>query len=163
LSEKVARVSEAAVWSALLLGVWIVTLSSVSTPELAVAAACAVLAAIAAVGARIASGASWSPSPRWITWLVTLPVAIVADAGRIFGMALAQLARGRRRQPGDIRDVAIGDRGESPRAAARRALATLLVASTPSSVVVDARPDDPNLVVHQLVDGKPSVEKVVSR
>lgn len=160
---RLRRAGEVVVWAVLLLGVWIVTLSSVSTAELAVGAACAVLAAIAAVGARVASGARWSPSPRWLSWLVVLPVAVVADTGRIFGMALAQIARGRRRDPGDIVEVTIGGPGDDPRGAALRALTSLYVASTPSSVVVDARPDDPNLVVHQLVEGLPSVEKVVSR
>ncbi|HZR11998.1 MAG TPA: Na+/H+ antiporter subunit E [Acidimicrobiia bacterium] len=157
------RVTEVVVWSALLLGVWVLTLSSVSTPELAVASACAVLAAVATLGARVVSGGSWAPSPGWARWLVALPVAIVADTARIFGLALAQLAHGRRREPGDIRPVPIGDRGDDARAAAHRALSTLCVTSTPGSFVVDARPDDGKLLVHTLVEGAPSIAKVVSR
>src|SRR4051794_1105451 len=95
---------EALFWEAAGVGTWLLTLSSVSAAELVVAALATAPCAAVAVAARRAVGGSWSPRPRWTAWLVPLPVAVLADTGRVLGRAAAVLA-GRRIPDGELREV----------------------------------------------------------
>src|SRR4051812_7595828 len=95
---------EVVFWEAACTGLWLLTLSSISLSEALVAAACGLPSAVLAVVARRAVGGSWPVQPRWTRWLLPLPVAVVADGGRVLGRALAVLG-GRRVPSGEIRPV----------------------------------------------------------
>jgi multisubunit Na+/H+ antiporter MnhE subunit len=45
----------------------------------------------------------------------------------------------------------------------RRAVATLLISSTPATFVVDAEPDEETTLVHSLVGGTTAMERMVSQ
>src|SRR4051794_8959555 len=93
---------EVVFWEAACTGLWLLTLSSISLSEALVAAACGLPCAVLAVVARRAVGGSWPVQPRWTRWLLPLPVAVVADGGRVLGRALAVLG-GRRVPSGEFR------------------------------------------------------------
>jgi hypothetical protein len=61
----VGRAVEILCWWVLLTGLWLVTLSSVSAPELLAAGLCAIPCAFTAQTARRAMNGAWRPAPRW--------------------------------------------------------------------------------------------------
>lgn len=155
------RVAELVWWWAAAVGVWLLTLSSVNGQDLVVAAACGLPAAVAARSGRRAVGGCWRPRPGWIRWAVTLPPSILADTARVFRTALRH-ARDER-PPGRVREVALPHDGPQPVAAARRALATLALSSTPGAYVVDDDPGGHRLVVHSLSESTSPTEKAITR
>lgn len=119
------------VWSAACLGVWLLTLSAVSTGELVAGAACSLGVGAVVVAAWRVVGLRPAPKVTTLGPLLILPLAIVADAAQVLALAL----RGRVR--GSLRHVDTGARGPSPEAVAQRALATLGTAASPASMVLD--------------------------
>jgi multisubunit Na+/H+ antiporter MnhE subunit len=156
-----ARAVELLWWWGAAVGIWLLTLSSVGTAELAVAAACGLPCAVAALAGRAAVRGCWTPRARWAWWLPPLVASIVTDSAR----ALLVAARRTRRieQRGELREVRLPAGEPDPVAAARRALATLAVTSTPGTLVVDTDPDRCLLVTHSLLPGPSRIEKVVGR
>ena len=151
-------------WMAACTGVWLLTLSSVSWPDLAVAAACAVPCALAARAGRRAVGGHWRPRLRWLAWLAPLAAAIPADLARLFLVAArpaaAQAGDG---PPGRFQRITM-PRGEPvPVASARHALATLTISATPGSLVIDSDPAAGTLDLHDLGSGWPHLDQVVAR
>ncbi|MCU7726260.1 hypothetical protein ODJ79_21235 [Actinoplanes sp. KI2] len=147
------RLAEVTVWWVVLTAAYVTTLGAFTVPEFAVAAGVGLLCAVCAVAARRATRARWSPDPRWAAWLVPLPAAVAADTVRL----LSRLPRG-----GTVRDLPT-PRDESPdRAAFRRAWGTVVLSSSPGSVVLDWPPDGP-LTIHELGSGPPHLERRVTR
>lgn len=155
----VHRAIEATIWWVVLFGVWAATLSTFPPPELVAGAAAALVCAVAAVAGRRAVDGAWRPRPRWLRWLLPLPVAVLTEAGRLLVLPLR--ARTRKRAVGRIREVPLAPAADGPVAEAHRALATTALATTPGSFVLDTRPDDHVLVVHSLVSGRPRMDEVV--
>lgn len=154
--------AELVFWWAACVGVWLLTLSSVSLPEVLLATGCALPCAVLAVVARRAVGSSWPVQPGWFPWLLPLPAAIAADGVRVLARAAAVLA-GRRMPPGDERTVRL-HRDDAPgRWRTRQALATVLVTAAPGTVVLDVDEDSGEMRVHALGDGRPAMEEVVRR
>jgi multisubunit Na+/H+ antiporter MnhE subunit len=141
--------------------VWVVTLSSVATSEMASAAGSSLLCAVAATAARSAVGGRWRPSPRWVAWLARIPVAVVVDTVRVWALAASHSTR-RTRAVGRIERFRL-PRADEATTNAREALATLAVSSTPGSFVFDVDEDEPALIVHALVPTVPSVADAVVR
>jgi hypothetical protein len=137
------------------------TLSSVSHPELAAAACCGLLSALAARGGRRAIGARWRPRPRWAAWLLPLLVAIPADAGRLAALTIRRLAT--REDAGTLRQVRLPAGEPLDVADARHAAATLVFSVTPGTFVVNSDPEGETLVIHTLVSGWPRLEQMVRR
>lgn len=156
-----ARAGELLWWWGAAVGIWLLTLSSVGTAELVVAAACGLPCAVAARAGRAAVRGCWTPRVRWAWWLAPLVVAIVADSARALVVAVRRL-RGTE-QRGELRELRLPAGEPDPVAAARRALATLTVTSTPGTLVVDTDPDRCLLVTHSLIPGPSLIEKVVGR
>jgi hypothetical protein len=129
---------EVLAWWPGLTGLWLLTLSSVSLPELLVAVVAGLICALAARAARRAMGGAWSLRMGWIRWLATVPRALVRESAQVL------IAR----QSGRIDEVSLPDEPEAVRAA-RSAVATVLIGSTPSTMVVSA---GPRLVVHRLLE-----------
>jgi hypothetical protein len=157
------RVVEGTCWFAVLSGAWVATLSGLSDrADLLAGPVCAVPCAIVAVAARRAMGAAWRPRPRWAAWPALVPAAIGADTARLFGRALPRLLRDRR--AGGVMRLADAPPSEDPaRAAARRAMGTLIVSASPGTVVVDWPSDARPPTVHALGSGRPDVSSVVTR
>ncbi|WP_030437355.1 hypothetical protein [Actinoplanes subtropicus] len=141
------HVAEAVVWWVVLTAVYVTTLGTFTGPEFAVAIGVGLLCAVLAVVARHAARARWSVEPRWAAWLVPLPAAIAADTVRL----LSRLPRG-----GTIRDL------PAPGSAFRRAWGTVVLSSSPGSVVLDWPPDGP-LTLHELGSGPPHLDGRVTR
>ena len=76
---RVARAVETLIWWVVLVGVWLSTLSTVSTQELVVAACCGLVCAVLATTARAVYRGSWRPARAW-----TLPVEIARDCATLF-------------------------------------------------------------------------------
>lgn len=154
------RLLEVASWWAACIGLWLLTLSSISLSEVVVAAAAGLPCAIVAVAARRAVDGSWPPHAGWTRWLVVLPVAVVADTARVLGIAAGVLV-GRRILGGDVREEPLlRDRTAALRPT-REAAATLLVTATPGTLVLDADAEHGRMVVHSLGAGRPSMDSVV--
>lgn len=148
-------------WWAMTVGVWLLTLSSVTLPDLLVAAACGLPCAVAARAGRKAVGGVWRPRPGWIRWWAVLPLSVLADTARVFAVAAR---RGQESHPpGRVTTVHLPRDAQEPVAAARRALATLAVSSTPGTFVIADDPQALRLVVHSLSEKPTLMEKVVSR
>jgi multisubunit Na+/H+ antiporter MnhE subunit len=155
---------EVLTWWSLLVGVWVLTLSSVATSEMLAATGSALPCAVAATAAREVTGGHWRPSPAWIRWFVRLPVAVVADTGRLLVAAARNVAAGDRdRDPGELRTIPIAGGGPDDAYAARQALATFAVSFTPGTFVADVDPDHAVLLVHVLASGRPSMAEAVRR
>jgi multisubunit Na+/H+ antiporter MnhE subunit len=149
-------------WEAACTGVWLLTLSSVSTPELVTAVLAGIPCAVLAIVVRRAVGGSWSPRAAWTGWLLRLPVAVLADTVRVLGLAAGVLV-GRRLPDGEIREVRLPVDRPASRWRARQAGVETLVSATPGTVVADVDQRSGRMLLHALGDGRPSMDEVVRR
>jgi hypothetical protein len=156
---------EVAWWMAACTGIWLLTLSSVSWPDLALAAACGLPCAVAARAGRRAVGGSWRPRLGWLAWLGPLAAAIPADLARLFLLAVRpSLAHpGGDAPSGQFRQVRTPEGEPAPVASARHALGTLTISATPGAFVVDSDPAAGTLDLHDLGSGWPPLDQVVTR
>jgi multisubunit Na+/H+ antiporter MnhE subunit len=120
-----ARAVESVVWWAVLVGVWLTTLSAVNWQDLLVAAVLAVPCAVAATLLRGAYDGRWRPARAW-----TLPVEIARGCAALFSRR-AELRR-------------------IPVTALRKGVKTVVVSASPGTVVLDD--DGDSLLVHALGD-----------
>ncbi|HEY4459530.1 MAG TPA: Na+/H+ antiporter subunit E [Pseudonocardiaceae bacterium] len=149
-----AKIVEFTVWWAVLLLVWLATLNAFSFEELGLAAGLALPGAFAACAARIATGGRWRVDPRWIRWLLVTPWAILHDT-----VSVLRLAAGPDRPEDDSIEAITLDNSEDD--GGHEALATLVLSTSPGSVVVDAEQD--RLLVHRLPIGRTRQSEVVRR
>lgn len=152
---------EVGLWWGLSVGVWLLTLSSVSGPDLYAAVGCGLPCGVAARAGRHAMGASWQPRLRWARWLLPLPAAIVTDGVRVMRCALRGLLGDR--QQGELGEVRLATGEPAAVAAAHRALATLTISFTPGTFVLETNPEENMLVIHSMGSGWPQLGRVVRR
>lgn len=146
------------VWWGLGVGVWVVSLSAVPVTEVIVAALVSLPCGVLAVVARVAAGNAWTFRPGWFRPALVLPLAIVKDLIQVFS-----LLRPGRNGAGRFRYRALSDAsGEGSRPQGRRALATLLVTSTPGAIVIDIEPDTGLALVHEVGPGRSALEEAVA-
>ena len=112
-------------WWAVLVGVWLTTLSAVNWQDLLVAAVLAVPSAIIATLVRQGYGGRWRPASAW-----RLPLEIARGFGALFS-----------RRAG-LREI--------PVSAMRKGVKTIVVSASPGTVVLDDKDDA--LLVHALGD-----------
>lgn len=149
---------EAACWFVVGMLFWMATVSSVTLAETIVAACASAVLGVFAVVARRAMGLRFRPSAAWLRWALLVPVAAVADLGRLFAW-IALGAHDPAEEDALVRrHVPAGD---APGAVWHRAGAIVAVSATPGSCVVDAQ-DDGTFLLHRVVGGPPSLEKRVS-
>lgn len=120
-----SRAVESGVWWAVLVGVWLTTLSTVNWQDLLVAAGLAVPCAIIATLVRRVYDGRWQPAGAW-----QLPLDIARGSGALF----SRRAR--------LREI--------PVSAARKGVKTIVVSASPGTVVLDDKDDA--LLVHALGD-----------
>jgi multisubunit Na+/H+ antiporter MnhE subunit len=155
------QLAEVLFWWAAATGVWLLTLSSTSLPEVSVAAAAGLLSAVLAVMSRRAVGGSWPPRPAWLRWSAPLPVAVLTDGARVLARAAGVLV-GRRIGGGEIRAVRLPVERPAPRRQSREAMAVALTNAAPGTVVLDLDHDSGRMLLHALGSGRPSMEEAVA-
>jgi multisubunit Na+/H+ antiporter MnhE subunit len=153
--------AEVVFWWAACVGLWLLTLSSVSLSEALIATGCALPCAVLAVVARRAVEGSWPVQPRWVRWLLPLPVAVVADTARVLARGAGVLLG--RTPTGGAHTVQLHRDQPAGRWRTRQALGTVLVTATPGTVVLDVAEDSGEMCVHALGSGRPSMEEVLRR
>jgi hypothetical protein len=146
-------------WAAAALGVWLLTLASVTGADLAVASAAAALCGIAAVATRRMLDLKLRPSPRILRWLRRLPAAIAVDTVSV--LSLPWRRRGEEPE-GSWQRVPIAP-GPEPRDSTSRSAATIILSVPPASFVVHDDSDTGELLVHRLVDSPAGMTEVVRR
>ncbi|GAA3440539.1 hypothetical protein GCM10018954_101630 [Kutzneria kofuensis] len=112
-------------WWAVLVGIWLTTLSTVNWQDLLVAAVLAVPCVVAATLLRVAYGGRWRPARAW-----TLPLEIVRGCGALFS------------RHKELRHI--------PVSSLRKGVKTVVVSASPGAVVLDD--DGDSLLVHALGD-----------
>lgn len=152
-------VAEAAGWWGLLVGVWLLTLSSFNTEDFAVASACAVPCALVAVLARSAVGGRWSFRLAWLAWLGPLSRSALVDAVRV--VLVAGRNAGRRVSVGRLLELQLPDEDDETLTAGRESAAELTLSTTPGSFVVHGGKD--GLVLHSLLPKEPALTRTVTR
>jgi multisubunit Na+/H+ antiporter MnhE subunit len=155
-------VLEVAFWWAVGVGLWLLTLSSVSGQELVAAIATGLPCAVMAVLARRAVRGPLRPRPAWLRWLLPVPVAVLTDSVRVLGVAAGALV-GRRIPDGDLRRVTLPRDDSAEDWQNRQAAAVVLVSASPGTVVIDVDPDSGEALVHELASGRPDVLAAVQR
>ena len=153
------RVVEVVVWWALLLGVWLLTLSALSLAELVTGVVAALPCAVLAAVGRRAVGGAWRVRSRWLRWLLPLPLTVLADSCQVLLVPMRRQPR--RGDSGRLREIRLRPEGSETVAGTQKAIATTVVSVAPGTFVVDVRPDADVLVVHSLVDGRGRVEEAV--
>jgi len=154
-----ATIGETAAWWAMLVGVWLLTLSSsVNAAEVVVAGACAVPCAVTARMARTAVEGRWRFRAAWLAWAGPLLWSAVADAGRVLAVAVRRAGQD---QVGHLYEVSLPEEGDEAHTAGRESLAELTISATPGTFVVHGDPE--TLVVHSLPPGKSGLAGTVSR
>jgi hypothetical protein len=148
--------SEVLPWWFGLTGLWVLTLSAPSLPEIVAAAAAAVPCAFAARAARRAVGGAWRPRVRWVRWLLAVPGAAVRESVQ----ALLKVVR--HPEAGRFDTVRLPAEPDAVHEA-RAACAAVVVGSTPAAMVVATPPDGRALVVHRLLEGDSRVLDEVRR
>jgi multisubunit Na+/H+ antiporter MnhE subunit len=153
-------VLEIALWWALMVGVWELTLAGTTLPDISAAIGAGLLSGIGAYVARRLIGGSWAPDPRWLRWLPVIAVNAVADTVRAFALAARHVVR--RDVGATFGEVPLRRRSERE-ADIHRGLATLAITSTPGSVIYDEDVGGSRLFKHELVSGPPDLEGVVGK
>jgi multisubunit Na+/H+ antiporter MnhE subunit len=148
-------------WWGAAVGIWLITLSSVTVPEVAVAIGCGLPCGLAARAGRRALGNTWRPRPEWVLWIGPLAVSIIVDEVRVMRLAAVRLLG--RPVGGELRNVPLpGDQPDTV-ASAHRALASVCISATPGTFVIDGDPEEDELVIHSLASGWPHLDRVVAR
>ncbi|MBB1156191.1 Na+/H+ antiporter subunit E [Amycolatopsis dendrobii] len=145
--------TEIPLWWLALTGLWTLTLSTPSAPELIAGASAAAVCAIAARSARRAMNGTWQFKAGWLAWLTPLPKAAVSES------VAALRAVFPRPSAGKCAKVPVP---AEPRAQheARLAVATVVIGCTPGTMVVASPPDDTDIVVHRLLPDSPALDRV---
>lgn len=141
--------TELVVWAGLCFGIWFLTLSSVTSEDVLLAALAAVLAAICAVGGRRFAGGRWRLRMAWVRWYVGLPVSILLDTIKVLSLVYSA-----RRNYGRTERLGLPTDEEHDVAAGRCAIGAMAVSSAPGTYVVDADPDEHRMTVHAV--GRPA-------
>ncbi len=150
----VAKLSKAALWSAISLGIWLLTLSSLSWGELIVGTVCSLLVGVVAVITQRTVGARWAITANSMRPLLTVPFAIVTDTAQVLTLPFRRHGR-----LGRFETVDVDAAGPSPEATTRRAVATLATTVTPASIVVDVGGESGGMTIHALPTTGTHVEK----
>ncbi|MGH3745134.1 MAG: Na+/H+ antiporter subunit E [Mycobacteriales bacterium] len=150
--------AEGLLWWAATLGIWLLTLSSVTTSELEVAVPVSLACAAAAVAGRRGIGISWRLPRRALGWVLHLPAALVVDTAVMLSLPWRVLFGGGRE--GHLVRVPVASTDDDA-GVMDRAAAAFLVSTTPGSVVLDDDDGADELVVHVMVEGRFGMQQVV--
>lgn len=113
--------------------VWVVTLTTRTAQELVAAAVCTLPCAAAAHAARRANRGSWRFRLGWLRWAPAVAGELPAQTAQVWAYILIPS----RRPQSAVGSVVLPEEPASV-AAARRTAASLALATTPGTVVLDA-------------------------
>lgn len=140
------------------LGIWLLTLSSVSDEELLVGGLCALATGGLAVAAKRATRVHWSVRAIPVRPLLRVPVAIVGDAAQVLVRPIPGWGRPAKVVTHDLRQ-----RGNSAEAVTRRVVTSLAVTSAPGSIVLDLDAESGRLTLHSLQTSGPHPEEALGQ
>jgi multisubunit Na+/H+ antiporter MnhE subunit len=147
-----------AVWWVVLMACWVATLATLAPVELAVGAAGALIAAGTAVAAQRALRRRWSFDPRWLRWLVLVPLTALTESA----LLLTLIRRERRKRSPGLRRLARPEIGGGARADGHRALGGAVLSAAPGSYLVDWPGDAQRpVLLHTVVSGWPRLDEEV--
>lgn len=152
------RAVEVTAWAAACVGIWLLTLSSVTVPDLLLAVPAGMLCGLLAAGGRRLAGGGWHARPRWAVWLLALPVAVIADTVGVWRVAARAAFNPGRSGYDRLVQLPAGETEDV--AATRRGIATLALSASPGSYVIDFDPDRRELLIHTLADNGPSWARI---
>jgi multisubunit Na+/H+ antiporter MnhE subunit len=127
------------------LGIWLLSLSSVSDEDLLVGSLCALTTGAVAVAAKRATKVHWSVRAIPVRPLLRVPMAVVGDAVQVLARPLPGVGR-----PAKVVAHDLAQRGESAAATTRRVVTTLAVTSAPGTLVLDLDAESGRLTLHSL-------------
>jgi multisubunit Na+/H+ antiporter MnhE subunit len=127
------------------LGIWLLSLSSVSDEELLVGILCALATGVLAVAATRAAKVHWSVRAIPVRPLLRVPLAVVGDAVQVLLRPIPGLDR-----PAKVVTYDLDQRGDSAAATTRRVVTVLAVTSAPGSLVLDLDAESGRLTLHSL-------------
>lgn len=149
-------VGETLLWWLVAAALWVVTLTQRTAAELAAAALCTFPCAVAARAARRANSGSWRFRPGWLCWAPTVTGELLTQTAQVWAYVLVPARRAR----SAIAPVTLPDE-PAPVAAGRRAAATLALATTPGTVVLDTAAQ--TVLVHRVGQRPGTLETAVGR
>ncbi|NDJ90137.1 hypothetical protein [Mycolicibacter kumamotonensis] len=147
---------ETLLWWLITAAVWVLTLTERTVAELAAAVLCTLPCAVAARAARWANRGSWRLQPGWLRWVPTVTAELLTQTAQVWAYLLVPSRRSR----SEIRPVALPDEPAAV-AAGRRAAATLALATTPGTVVLDSAAH--TVLVHRVGRRPGALETAVGR
>ncbi len=133
-----------------LLGLWLLLLSTTAIPEVLAGVGAAALAMVAGIAAVRTTGSRFRPRAAWLWGLRRLPWLVATDSG----LAARVLVRAIARRPSESRYIALGPlpiAGSQPRVVARRAVYTVACSLPPGTIVVGLDEETQSVLLHQLV------------
>jgi multisubunit Na+/H+ antiporter MnhE subunit len=136
------------------LGIWLLTLSSVSDEELLVGSLCALAAGAVAVAVKRATRVHWSVRAIPLRLLLRVPFTVVGDALQVLARPIPGVGR-----PAKVKAHDLRQRGGSAEATTRRVATTLAVTSAPGGVVLDLDAESGRLTLHSLQTAGPHPEE----
>ncbi|HWF71529.1 MAG TPA: Na+/H+ antiporter subunit E [Mycobacterium sp.] len=148
---------EILLWWVLTSAVWLATLSSLTSGELAVAAACTLPCAVVARLARRANGGCWRFRMGWLSWVPMVVRDVLVQTVQAW---LYTLIPARRHAVITVVPLPAED---DRVAAGRRAAATLSFATTPGTVVCDSDSSTGRVLLHRLGQEQGRLESAVQR
>jgi hypothetical protein len=140
-------------WICFALGYWLFA-GSLGAMEIAAGLLAAAIAATAATAVSAQSGHSFDFDLRWLARLAPLPWQAARDCGVVFA-ALTRRIFLRRPIAGEFRPAPFDPGGDTPRAAARRAMVIAATSFAPNTYATGIDRDHGTLLFHQLA---PSTE-----
>jgi hypothetical protein len=145
------RAWEVVLWWAGLSGLWLLTVSPLTLPDTAAGLVAALACAMLAVACRVALGGRWRFRFRWLAWLVPLGWEVLVDTLRLRPGRVSE----------EFTEIGLPPQAAPEQGAARRAAVSMVLASSPSTVLVDELPD--RILVHPLPHGHDVVRRAVQR
>lgn len=130
------------------LGIWLISLSSVSDEELLVGSLCSLATGAAAVAAKRATRVRWSVRAVPLRPLLRVPMAAVGDAVQVLVRIVPGVGRAAK-----VVTLRTSQSGDSAAATTRRVATTLAVTSVPGSIVLDLDAETGRLTLHSLQCG----------
>lgn len=143
------------VW-AVMLGLWLLLLSTTAIPEVLAGAVAAALATVAGIATVRATRTRFRPRAVWLWELRRLPWLVLTDCA----LTARVLVRAILRCSSESRYVALGPlpiAGSDPRTAARRAVLTVACSLPPGTIVVAVDEETRSVLLHQLVARPPEL------
>ncbi|MBO0701302.1 MAG: Na+/H+ antiporter subunit E [Candidatus Dormibacteraeota bacterium] len=142
--------------AAVMLGLWLLLLSTTAIPEVLAGLVAAAIATTAGLAAVRTTGSRFRPRAAWLWELRRLPWLVLSDSA----LAARVLVRAIGRRRSQSRFIAVGPlpiAGSEPRTAARRALYTVACTLPPGTIVVGLDEESRSVLLHQLVARPPDL------